>query len=63
MWYYVKTLEYPIYTYDDILKNTNILIEKVKNKERQIRLIGVSISNLLDCEKEEYDNISLFDKL
>jgi DNA polymerase-4 len=58
-----KTLRYPIYTYDDIFKNTNILIEKLKNKEKQIRLIGVTISNLLDYEKEEYYNISLFDKL
>ncbi|WP_431357051.1 hypothetical protein [Paraclostridium benzoelyticum] len=58
-----RTLESPIYTYDDILKNTNILIEKVKNKERQIRLIGVTMSNLIDCKKEEYNNISLFDKL
>ena len=58
-----STLESPINTYNDILKNTNILIEKVKDKERQIRLIGVTISNLLDCEKEEYHNISLFDKL
>jgi DNA polymerase-4 len=58
-----RTLESPIYTYDDIFKNTNILIEKVKNKEKQIRLIGVTMSNLLECEKEEYHNISLFDKL
>ncbi|WP_250674106.1 DNA polymerase IV [Paraclostridium ghonii] len=58
-----KTVEFPIYTYDDIFKNANILIESAKNKEKQIRLIGITISNLLDYKKEEYYNISLFDKL
>ena len=57
------TLKIPIHTYDDILGNTNILIEKIKDKNKQIRLIGVSISNLSDKEKEMYTTISLFDKL
>lgn len=57
------TLKNPIYTYEDILLNTNVLIEKIKNKDKQIRLIGVTISNLLDKENEEYINISLFDRL
>ena len=57
------TLKTPIYTYEDILGNTNVLIEKIKDKNKQIRLIGVSISNLLDREKEMYTTISLFDKL
>ena len=57
------TLKTPIHTYDDILGNTNILIEKIKDKNKQIRLIGVSISNLSDKEKEMYTTISLFDKL
>ncbi len=57
------TLKIPIHTYEDILGNTNILIEKIKDKNKQIRLIGVSISNLLDKEKEMYTTISLFDKL
>lgn len=57
------TLKTSIHTYDDILGNTNILIEKIKDKNKQIRLIGVSISNLSDKEKEMYTTISLFDKL
>lgn len=57
------TLKIPIHTYDDILGNTNVLIEKIKDKNKQIRLIGVSISNLSDKEKEMYTTISLFDKL
>ena len=58
-----NTLKTSIHTYDDILGNTNILIEKIKDKNKQIRLIGVSISNLSDKEKEMYTTISLFDKL
>ncbi len=57
------TLKTSIHTYDDILGNANILIEKIKDKNKQIRLIGVSISNLSDKEKEMYTTISLFDKL
>ena len=57
------TLKIPIHTYDDILGNTNVLIEKIKDKNKQIQLIGVSISNLSDKEKEMYTTISLFDKL
>ena len=57
------TLKIPIHTYDDILGNTNVLIEKIKDKNKQIRLRGVSISNLSDKEKEMYTTISLFDKL
>ena len=57
------TLKVPVYTYDEILGNTNVLIEKIKDKNKQIRLIGVSISNLLDREREIYTSISLFDKL
>ncbi|MGL5641951.1 MAG: DNA polymerase IV, partial [Paraclostridium sp.] len=57
------TLKSAIYTYKDILANTNILIEKIKNKDKEIRLIGVTISNLLDKEKDKYINISLFDRL
>lgn len=57
------TLKEPIYTYDDVLSNTNMLIEKIKNKDKQIRLIGVTISNLLDIGQENYMNLSLFDKL
>ena len=57
------TLKTSIHTYDDILGNTNVLIEKIKDKNKQIRLIGVSISNLSDKEKEMYTTISLFDKL
>ena len=57
------TLNSYIYTYKDIIDNTNLLIEKIKNKEKQIRLIGVSISNLQDLKEEIYDNISLLDQL
>lgn len=57
------TLKVPVHTYDEILGNTNVLIEKIKDKNKQIRLIGVSISNLLDREREIYTSISLFDKL
>lgn len=57
------TLKSAIYTYEDILANTNILIEKIKNKYKEIRLIGVTISNLSDKERDEYINISLFDRL
>ncbi|MDU5021642.1 MAG: DNA polymerase IV, partial [Clostridiales bacterium] len=57
------TLNSYIYTYKDIIDNTNLLIEKIKNKDKQIRLIGVSISNLQDLKEEIYDNISLLDQL
>lgn len=56
------TLNSYIYTYKEIIDNTNLLIEKIKNKDKQIRLIGVSISNLQDLKEEIYDNISLLDQ-
>ncbi|MGL5751610.1 MAG: DNA polymerase IV [Paraclostridium sp.] len=52
-----------IYTVDDIINNTNNLINKVRECNKKIRLVGISISNLEDRQKEEYINISLFDKL
>lgn len=57
------TLKNPIYEYKDILSNTNVLIQKINNQQKKIRLIGVTVSNLIDKNKEEYVNISLFDNL
>lgn len=57
------TLKDPIYEYEDILANTNVLIQKINKEKKQIRLIGVTVSNLNDRNKEEYINISLFDSL
>lgn len=57
------TVSNSIYKIEDIIKNTNILINKIKDCNKKIRLVGITISNLENREKEEYVNISLFDKL
>lgn len=58
-----NTVNNPIYKVDDIVNNTNVLINKVNDSNKKIRLVGVTISNLVDREKQEYVNISLFDNL
>ena len=56
------TLEHPINKLEDIVTNTYSLINKVDNKHDKVRLLGVTLSNLVD-KAEEYSNINFFDHI
>lgn len=57
------TCKKTIYKLEDIINNTNLLLNKLSRDNKKIRLVGINISNLTDRENEEYTNISLFDNL
>lgn len=54
------SLESPIYKHEDIRVNIYNLLKNLLNNGKQIRLLGVTISNLVDI-KEECTNITLFE--
>ncbi|RDY27205.1 DNA polymerase IV [Romboutsia weinsteinii] len=54
------SVEHPINNHIDIRVNIYNLLKNVNIKDKQIRLLGVSLSNLTDI-KEEYSNITLFE--
>ncbi|MGL4797224.1 MAG: DNA polymerase IV [Paraclostridium sp.] len=58
-----RTVNTSIYRVEDIISNTNVLISKLSYSNKKIRLVGITVSNLIDREKQEYINISLFDNL
>ncbi|MGL4361675.1 MAG: DNA polymerase IV [Cellulosilyticaceae bacterium] len=45
---------------DDILKTTQLIIEKI-NSEQAVRLVGVTVSQLIDETEEVFVNLNLFD--
>lgn len=54
------SVESPIYKHKDIRVNIYNLLKNISNNGKQIRLLGVTISNLVDI-KEECTNITLFE--
>lgn len=54
------SVDRPIYTHEDIRTNVYNLLKNVDIKDKQIRLLGVTLSNLVD-KKEEFTNITLFE--
>lgn len=56
------TFEEPIYTQKQIEQHLEELIDKVEVRNRNVRLLGLTISNCLDRDEVFFVNISLFDE-
>ncbi|MGL5347749.1 MAG: DNA polymerase IV [Peptostreptococcaceae bacterium] len=54
------SLEHPVGRYDEIKVNVYNLLKNVERNNKKIRLLGVTVSNLIDI-KEEGTNITLFE--
>lgn len=54
------SVERPIHNHEDIRVNVYNLLKNVVDNGKQIRLLGVTVSNLIDL-KEEVTNITLFE--
>ena len=54
------SLEHPINTKEDIRINVYNLLKNVEDNKKQIRLLGVTLSNLVDKE-DEASNITIFE--
>ncbi|MGL5693868.1 MAG: DNA polymerase IV [Peptostreptococcaceae bacterium] len=54
------SVEHPINSKEDIRTHVYNLLKNIDSKNLQIRLLGVTLSNLVDS-KEEYNNITIYD--
>ncbi|MEG0706498.1 MAG: DNA polymerase IV [Cellulosilyticaceae bacterium] len=56
------TFDTPIYTKKQIGEHIKELMDKVEVRDRNVRLLGLTISNCLDRDEVVFVNISLFDE-
>lgn len=54
------TLDYPIQSLEEIQKQIPFLLNKVEMKHKNIRLLGLTISQCMDENEQVYENLSLF---
>ena len=54
------SVEHPICTQEDIRTHVYNLLKNVHSEDKQIRLLGVTLSNLVDS-KDEFTNITIFE--
>lgn len=54
------SLEHPVSSHEDIRTNVYNLLNNIEINDKQIRLLGVTLSNLVD-RKEECTNITIFE--
>lgn len=56
------TLDAPVYTYEQIVEHLRELMDKVEIRDRNVRLLGLTVSNCLDRDEQVFVNVSLFDE-
>ena len=54
---------YPISEVDEIMTYVHMLVSKVEEPEQKVRLLGITLSHLVDKEERKGENISLFEYL
>lgn len=54
------SLEHPVYNHEDIRINVYKIFKNIESNDKQIRLLGVTVSNLID-KKDECTNITIFE--
>ncbi|MGL4799856.1 MAG: DNA polymerase IV [Cellulosilyticaceae bacterium] len=57
------TIEKTVYTLDELMLYGEMILDKVEDTGMRVRLLGVTLSNLIDKNEEVFVNISLFDTL
>ena len=54
---------YPISEVDEIMTYVHMLVSKVEEPEQKVRLLGITLSHLVNKEERKGENISLFEYL
>ena len=57
------TLPYPIAEEDEMMIYVHRLVSKVEEPKQKVRLLGITLAQLVDNQKEEGENITLFEYL